>query len=494
MKITKIQYSNIRGFEHLEIHLDTTSNILITGNNGNGKTTFLRALSMTFCDEMGAAGLLSELPGQFITYGKSKGTVLVELENSEGLKIRIETKIFDRFGTEQVRKYYSTWDSSGQNWKKQTEAELSKLDEIPHTNLFTVAYGTCLRILGKERYNNYYSADAVYSLFKIDTLLQEQELTIRRLLDEAEKSSNKNLKHLVENNIMSMIGRMLSHGDDPNIKLEGNGIFFGADKEYPSELTTKGDGVRAVVTMVLDLMAWWYLYLLDNDIIDENNFHDTSNISGVVMIDEVALYLHPSWQRNIIGNFIQAFPNVQFIFTTHAPLCVSGATDFGDKIKFIRFSKLDKYSQAEEYHLPRGYSTDEILTSMAFGLPTSMSPEIEKKLNYVADSVLGKTTPLSTEDVTLYADEVSTISKSLGRTVWHDLIQKRMQSNLTNLSGVVEELGTPEEVRGMLSRLDQGLPLEASPIPKDDTAEKDAPVKKNTKAKGGSEGSGGAVA
>jgi len=435
VKITKIQYSNIRGFEHLLIDLDSTSNILITGNNGNGKTTFLRALSMTFCDEMGAAGLLSELPGQFITYGKDQGAVLVELENAEGTKIRIETRIFDRFGTEQVRKVYSTWDSDSQNWDEQTEAELSELDEIQHTNLFTVAYGTCLRILGKERYNNYYSADAVYSLFKIDTLLQEQELTIRRLLDEAEKSSQKNHKQLVEKNIMSMIGRMLSHGDYPNIKLEGNGIFFGADQEYPSELTTKGDGVRAVVTMVLDLMAWWYLYLLDNEIIDENNFHDTSKISGVVMIDEVALYLHPSWQRNIIGNFIQSFPNVQFIFTTHAPLCVSGATDFEDKIKFIRFSKPEKYSEAEEYFLPKGYSTDEILTSMAFGLSSSMSPNVEAKVTELVQLISSQSQDrTSSESISTLTDEISKISTQLGNRTWHAMTQESLRMTLQNMA------------------------------------------------------------
>jgi predicted ATP-binding protein involved in virulence len=45
--------------------------------------------------------------------------------------------------------------------------------------------------------------------------------------------------------------------------------------------------------------------------------------SGVVIIDEIDLHLHPSWQQNIISNLTKAFRNVQFIVTTHSPFVVS---------------------------------------------------------------------------------------------------------------------------------------------------------------------------
>jgi predicted ATP-binding protein involved in virulence len=40
---------------------------------------------------------------------------------------------------------------------------------------------------------------------------------------------------------------------------------------------------------------------------------------GVVMIDEIELHLHPSWQRNVIPALERTFPNCQFIVTTHSP-------------------------------------------------------------------------------------------------------------------------------------------------------------------------------
>ena len=41
--------------------------------------------------------------------------------------------------------------------------------------------------------------------------------------------------------------------------------------------------------------------------------------SGIVLIDEVELHLHPGWQQTIIESLCLTFPNVQFILTTHSP-------------------------------------------------------------------------------------------------------------------------------------------------------------------------------
>lgn len=45
--------------------------------------------------------------------------------------------------------------------------------------------------------------------------------------------------------------------------------------------------------------------------------------SGVVLIDEVDLHLHPKWQRQIVTKLQQTFPRIQFILTTHSPLIIN---------------------------------------------------------------------------------------------------------------------------------------------------------------------------
>lgn len=49
-----------------------------------------------------------------------------------------------------------------------------------------------------------------------------------------------------------------------------------------------------------------------------------SNISGVVVIDEIELHLHPSTQADILPMLIKLFPKIQFIITTHSPLFLLG--------------------------------------------------------------------------------------------------------------------------------------------------------------------------
>ena len=45
--------------------------------------------------------------------------------------------------------------------------------------------------------------------------------------------------------------------------------------------------------------------------------------SGIILIDEIELHLHPKWQRGIIPDLTRTFPNCQFIVTTHSPQVIS---------------------------------------------------------------------------------------------------------------------------------------------------------------------------
>jgi hypothetical protein len=47
-------------------------------------------------------------------------------------------------------------------------------------------------------------------------------------------------------------------------------------------------------------------------------------IEGIVLIDEIDLHLHPTWQRGLIRSLRRALPRVQFIATTHSPMVLPG--------------------------------------------------------------------------------------------------------------------------------------------------------------------------
>ena len=46
------------------------------------------------------------------------------------------------------------------------------------------------------------------------------------------------------------------------------------------------------------------------------------NTPGIVVIDEIDLSLHPTWQRKIIGILKELFPKIQFICATHSPFII----------------------------------------------------------------------------------------------------------------------------------------------------------------------------
>jgi predicted ATP-binding protein involved in virulence len=53
---------------------------------------------------------------------------------------------------------------------------------------------------------------------------------------------------------------------------------------------------------------------------------------GVVLIDEIDLHLHPSWQRRLVPKLREVFPNVQFVVTTHSPMVLSSVNSSQGRI------------------------------------------------------------------------------------------------------------------------------------------------------------------
>jgi predicted ATP-binding protein involved in virulence len=76
------------------------------------------------------------------------------------------------------------------------------------------------------------------------------------------------------------------------------------------------DGIIAFTEMVAELA---YRCIVLNGSKQERAIIDTN---GVVMIDELDLHLHPNWQRHVVSDLKNAFPNIQFVATTHSPFIV----------------------------------------------------------------------------------------------------------------------------------------------------------------------------
>lgn len=94
------------------------------------------------------------------------------------------------------------------------------------------------------------------------------------------------------------------------------------------------DGFRTMLALVGELA--WRAAVLNPALGAEV----AKSVEGVVLIDELDLHLHPRWQRRVVGDLRAAFPNVQFIATTHSPFVIQSMEEH-EVINLDRPTELD---------------------------------------------------------------------------------------------------------------------------------------------------------
>lgn len=100
-----------------------------------------------------------------------------------------------------------------------------------------------------------------------------------------------------------------------NLRVQVSPLKLLIDKEnVPLDLTQLSHGERSFLAVVCDLGRRLALAnpLLPNPLDGE----------GIVLIDELELHLHPTWQREVVEKLRNTFPNIQFIATTHSPFVI----------------------------------------------------------------------------------------------------------------------------------------------------------------------------
>ena len=90
-------------------------------------------------------------------------------------------------------------------------------------------------------------------------------------------------------------------------------------------------------------------------------------------MDEIDLFLHPEWQRLVIGEVARSFPRLQFLFSTHSPL-VAGTLEAANLYMLITDSNGD--AAVEQYREEvQGMTANQVLTSSYFGLHSTRAPD-----------------------------------------------------------------------------------------------------------------------
>lgn len=85
----------------------------------------------------------------------------------------------------------------------------------------------------------------------------------------------------------------------------------------PVTFENLSSGAKSLVAMFGDMLIRLFL--------KQPTVEDFSELTGIVLIDEIDVHLHPKTQRLIVERLTGIFPRVQFIVTTHSPIPLLGA-------------------------------------------------------------------------------------------------------------------------------------------------------------------------
>lgn len=324
---------HISGFFSVEdVHLEAINGakeVYFLGENGDGKSLILMGIYLAF-------------NRHFIADNTDKE------ETGKAVDILRNSKSFELLGV----------DDHGREFGESNVGYLS--------NLF--AYGTHRGRYSSDRAEEY----GFMSLFDSHQTLTNPITWLKdQYLLELEKNLDANNtiaeeKELPSSFSVKLLEQMFFELLEKNvqIKIEGSGITF-IEKGNSLNFDQLSEGYKSIVIFVSDL-----LYRLQKDQPEVEKIED---LYGIVLVDEIDLHLHPKWQRVIIGKLRKLLPNVQFMFTTHSPTIIQGASDDAIIYRVYRNSNdgktrvSDPYFRKELNHL----MINTLLTSPLFGLENS---------------------------------------------------------------------------------------------------------------------------
>ncbi|NEQ64112.1 MAG: AAA family ATPase [Symploca sp. SIO2D2] len=413
MEIKRVILKNIGLFENLVIPLAPTqknpSNITVfVGNNGTGKTSVLQSLATSLSwlvarlrTEKGSGSFISE-----DSILNKTNTAAIEIEICDALSLSDysnKSEICDRFEwtiakTRKGRKaqYNSqlTYCTSLANHYRNVLTH-DEQTSLPLIAFYTVERGVLdipLKIRTKhtfsqlDAYDNSLNQGVDFRRFfewfreREDTenesgISEDVLRALRPLLEtnqdvwQALKKVQASAKDRQLTAVRTAISQFMPQMENLRVRRQPR-LHMAIDKNGETlNVAQLSQGEKSLMALVGDIARRLTMLnpALDNPLTGD----------GIVLIDEVDLHLHPSWQRSLCDQLIETFPNCQFVLTTHSPLVISDC-------KNVLVYTL---TNGELQELPSQYGQD-ANTVLLDVMDTSIrNQEIDTKLNDLLDAI-----------------------------------------------------------------------------------------------------------
>lgn len=330
MYLKKIHIKNYKAIKELDIELKPGVNLLI-GDNGAGKTSVLEGIAVAL------GGMFVNVAGvstknivkedvRFII--KPLGDSSTSIEYCEPVSAGCELRISDsqEFAWNRIKEEVSATHTKIDN--KDVCLWMKKITNNSETNLPLISFqsaarawrvrrgdfGTELKKKLDDRRCGYIGClDSSMDVKSVQQWCLKQEVMLSNKGKVREYEMFKNI-------VATFMKEINELNNIPTIYYspQFDELVYKDDKaEMP--ISKLSAGYQSLLWMIMDLA---YRVCMLNPELDNRE-----QITGIVLVDEIDLHLHPKWQWNVIEALRKTFENVQFIIATHSPIVMSASKE-----------------------------------------------------------------------------------------------------------------------------------------------------------------------
>jgi ABC-type branched-subunit amino acid transport system ATPase component len=352
---------------------------IILGDNGVGKTTILKALSAVIAvKEKGDVPFYVSrylvdwpYPWQLV---RSEGVEPAEINYKAGvgsylqnIHDRVEKKVF-------WEQKLTVQNQLGAGGAKRSGTVL--FEEV--AGLICYGYGAGRATGNSTLSETPEAADTCASLFddRADLLNPEEWFLFAdyRMAKDKDPLTTQNF-HLIKAALL----KIMEEGEVTDLDVAPVQSNSGSPRQSVRFKTPYGWVRLRDMSLGYQTLVVWLTDLADKLFVRYPNSKNPLEEPAIVLIDEIDLHLHPSWQRKLLKSLSEIFKNTQFIATAHSPLVVQAAGDVDANVVLLR-REGDQTVVVTDLPDVRRWRVEQILNSELFDDTPPVSPQTEADL------------------------------------------------------------------------------------------------------------------